>query len=82
MKLECETAGTKGNISSEKLIYQQYIEGLEKIEIAQILEYAKDIETLEHLRERYYQKAKKSLHLPAMCITTNNGLLKLMGRRC
>lgn len=52
-KLECETAGTDGNITGT-LIPVEYIEGLTSAEITEILILGEDEEDTESFRERYF----------------------------
>lgn len=54
-KLECETAGTEGNIHFGTLIPIDYIEGLETAELTNLLIPAEDDETVEALRARYFE---------------------------
>lgn len=54
-KLECETAGTEGNIHFGTLIPIDYIEGLETAELTDLLIPAEDDETVEALRARYFE---------------------------
>lgn len=53
-KLKCETAGTEGNVHLGTLIPIDYIAGLETAELTEVLIPAIDDETVEHLRERYF----------------------------
>jgi len=53
-KIECETAGSAGNLSSGQLIPINYIAGLETANITAVLVAARDAETTEELRTRYY----------------------------
>lgn len=53
-KLECETAGSAGNKSSGDLIPIEYINGLEKITITELLIPARDDEDTEVFREKYF----------------------------
>lgn len=53
-KLKCETAGTEGNVHLGTLIPIDYIVGLETAELTELLIPAIDDETVEHLRERYF----------------------------
>ena len=52
-KMECETAGTEGNMHLGSLIPIDYIAGLETAELVDVLIPAEDDETEEALRERY-----------------------------
>ena len=53
-KMECETAGTEGNIHFGTLIPVDYIDGLETANLTELLIPAEDDETVEALRERYF----------------------------
>lgn len=53
-RLECETSGTEGNIDSGRLIPIDYIEGLTSAEITELLIPARDTETDDELKERYF----------------------------
>ncbi len=53
-KLECETAGTAGNIYSGFLLPIQYIEGLETAQISTVLIPGEDADDTDSLRKRYY----------------------------
>jgi uncharacterized phage protein gp47/JayE len=53
-KLKCETVGTEGNVHLGTLIPIDYIAGLETAELTEVLIPAIDDETVEHLRERYF----------------------------
>lgn len=53
-KVQCETAGANGNNYSGTLIPIDYIEGLQNIEIAEVLIPGDDEEDVEHLRQRYF----------------------------
>jgi len=55
-KMECETAGTIGNTSAGDMIPVDYIEGLAKAELGEVLILGEDEETDEALRKRYYDK--------------------------
>jgi len=52
---ECETEGTKGNTESGTLIPINYIEGLGKAVLTDILIPGEDAENDEELRERYFE---------------------------
>lgn len=54
-RLECETEGTEGNNYVGDLIPVQYIQGLAKAQITDILIPGEDIETDEQLRQRYIE---------------------------
>lgn len=54
-KMECETAGTEGNIHFGTLIPIDYIAGLETAELTNLLIPAEDDETVEELRKRYFE---------------------------
>ena len=53
-KLECETAGIKGNQNMGTLIPVEYIPGLETADLTELLIPGEDPEDVEHLRERYF----------------------------
>lgn len=53
--IECETAGTSGNLDSGLLIPIEYIDGLISANITACLIPGKDEETTEELRERYFE---------------------------
>lgn len=53
-KLECETPGNAGNAESGHLIPIDYIEGLTKAELTDVLIPGDDEEDTEHLRKRYF----------------------------
>ena len=53
-KLECESAGTEGNAHFGNLIPISYIAGLETAMLTELLVPAEDDETVEELRERYF----------------------------
>lgn len=53
-KLECETAGTEGNAHFGNIIPISYIAGLETAMLTELLVPAEDDETVEELRERYF----------------------------
>lgn len=52
-RLECQTAGTAGNIPTGYLTNENYIDGVETAEIISILNYAEDEEETEAFRSRY-----------------------------
>lgn len=54
-KIQCETAGVVGNNQFGDIIPIDYIEGLETIEITELLIPGEDDEDVESLRERYLQ---------------------------
>lgn len=54
-KVECETAGTAGNVNIGTLIPIDYIAGLETAALSEVLIYARDDETVDELRERYIE---------------------------
>lgn len=54
-KMECETSGVIGNDCTGNLIPVNYIEGLAKGELTDILIPGEDIESDEALRSRYYE---------------------------
>lgn len=53
-KVECETAGTEGNNQFGRLIPINYIDGLENIELTEVLIPAEDEEGTEEFRQRYF----------------------------
>ena len=53
-ELQCETAGTVGNIESGTLIPVDYIDGLQTATLTDILVPGEDDEATEFLRQRYY----------------------------
>ncbi|WP_343208229.1 baseplate J/gp47 family protein [Anaerolentibacter hominis] len=53
-KLQCETSGTAGNISSGELIPVEYIEGLESAEITELLIPGEEEIGTEELRQLYF----------------------------
>ena len=53
-QLKCETAGTEGNVHLGTLIPIDYIAGLETASLTEVLIPAIDDETVEKLRERYF----------------------------
>lgn len=53
-KVECETAGTDGNNQFGRLIPINYIDGLENIELTEVLILAEDEEGTEEFRQRYF----------------------------
>lgn len=54
-KVQCETTGVVGNNQFGNIIPIEYIEGLETIEITELLIPGEDDEDVESLRERYFQ---------------------------
>ena len=54
-KLMCETAGTEGNIHFGTLIPIDHVDGLETANLTTLLIPARDDETVEELRERYFR---------------------------
>lgn len=54
-RLECEKAGTEGNSHFGQMIPIDYIEGLESASLDSILIPARDDETADELRERYFE---------------------------
>lgn len=54
-KLECETAGSDGNNHLGQLIPIDYITGLETATITEVLVPAREDETADELRERYFE---------------------------
>lgn len=57
-KLECEEAGEAGNGYVGDLIPVDYIDGLGKAELTDVLEYGYDAETDDELRQRYYERIR------------------------
>lgn len=53
-QLICETKGTEGNVHLGTLIPIDYIDGLETAKLTEVLIPATDDETVDHLRERYF----------------------------
>ena len=53
-KLQCESTGERGNISSGDLIPINYIDGLETAKITEVLIPGEDEESAEALRKRYF----------------------------
>lgn len=53
-KLQCETLGSVGNTESGSLMPIDYIDGLTKATLTDVLIPGEDEEDTEHLRERYY----------------------------
>lgn len=53
-KLQCETAGSDGNVESGTLIPIEYIDGLQTALLTDILVPGEDEEETEHLREKYF----------------------------
>lgn len=53
-KLECESSGEIGNISSGDLIQVDYVNGLNIAEIKEIIVHGKDEEDTEKFRKRYF----------------------------
>lgn len=53
-KLQCETAGSKGNLESGTLIPIDYVDGLQTANLTDVLVEGKDEEDTEHLRQRYF----------------------------
>lgn len=53
-QLQCETAGTEGNVHFGILIPIEYINGLETANLTELLIPAENDEDVEHLRERYF----------------------------
>lgn len=58
-KLRCETAGTVGNDKTGLLLPMEYISGLQKAELSDLLEPGTDEEDTEDLRERYLTILRK-----------------------
>lgn len=57
-KMECETAGIIGNQQFGTLIPIEYINGLSKAELSDVLDPGEDEETDEALRNRYYLRVR------------------------
>lgn len=53
-KVQCETLGIEGNTHFGSLIPIDYVDGLETIEIAELLVPGEDAEDVEDLREKYF----------------------------
>lgn len=53
-QLECETAGNIGNEGSGALVPIDYIDGLQTAVLTEIIVPGEDEETVEHLRQRYF----------------------------
>lgn len=53
-KLQCETAGSEGNLESGTLIPIDYINGLQTAILTDVLVPGEDDEDTEHLRQRYF----------------------------
>lgn len=60
-KLQCETAGDAGNIPFGNMVPVDYIEGLAKAELADILTPGEDEETDDSLRERYHFRVRQPI---------------------
>ncbi len=58
-ELECEEAGTIGNVSEGELIPIEYIENLAKANVVELTERAFEVEDTEHLRERFLRKVRE-----------------------
>lgn len=58
-KVECETAGTEGNAHLGQLIPIDFISGLETATLDQLLIPARDDETADELRERYFDSLRQ-----------------------
>lgn len=58
-KLECETEGIKGNQQFGMLIPIDYIEGLKRAELTEVLIPGIEEETEDHFRERYFSLIQK-----------------------
>lgn len=57
-KIRCETAGSAGNIDSGSLTPIDYIYGLDRAYVTEILVYGEDEEDTEALRSRYFNSFK------------------------
>ena len=53
-QMQCETPGYQGNVESGNLIPIEYIEGLERGTLSDVLIPGEDEEDTEHLRQRYF----------------------------
>lgn len=53
--LECETSGTEGNGYTGRIVPIEYIDGLQSAEITEIVIPARDEETDEELKKRFYE---------------------------
>lgn len=53
--LECETKGEAGNTAQGALIPIEYIAGLTRAELTELLIPGEDLEDIEHLRTRYFE---------------------------
>lgn len=60
--LECETAGTEGNQFSGEIVPIDYLPGLQSAELEYLTVPARDAETLEELRERFFQTVQTSAY--------------------
>ena len=58
-KMECETPGTVGGRSLGAMIPVDYIAGLTRAELTEVLEDGTDEEDTEHLRDRFYTAVQK-----------------------
>ena len=58
-KMECETPGTVGGRSLGTMIPVDYIAGLTRAELTEVLEDGTDEEDTEHLRDRFYTAVQK-----------------------
>lgn len=59
-RMRCETAGTAGNQKLGTLLPIDYIEGLTRAELTQLLIAGEDGEDEEHLRQRYTESFRRS----------------------
>lgn len=59
-QMECEIAGSIGNIVTGQLIPITYINGLETATISEILIFGEDIESNDALRARYFNKVQNN----------------------
>ncbi len=53
--LKCETSGTEGNVYTGRIVPIEYIDGLQSAEITEIVIPARDEETDEELKKRFYE---------------------------
>lgn len=58
-ELECEEAGTMGNVNEGELIPIEYIENLAKARVIELIARAFEVEETEHLRSRFLRKVQE-----------------------
>ncbi|MCL2463150.1 MAG: baseplate J/gp47 family protein [Defluviitaleaceae bacterium] len=58
-EMRCETPGSVGNLESGRLIPIQYIQGLTRAQLTDVLIPGEDMEGLEHFRKRYFDSIFK-----------------------